>query len=106
MGGFHRDYEIAHEKSPRTVRGTSLTADGTVSITSSQLYPTEPFRQSQTTPLIELLQDIDVYLEKVIELVANNRDKTNLKLETHAAVEQVVARKRERVSHHDSSGDA
>ena len=81
----HRDYEIAHEKSPRTTRGTSLTLDGKVSIIAAQLYPTEPFKQSQTKPLPELIEEVDSYLEMVTELVLNNRDKTNLKFETNAA---------------------
>jgi hypothetical protein len=81
----HRDYEIAHEKSPRTVRATSLTQDGKVSITSSQLYPSEPFRQSQTQPLTNFVADIDLYLETVINVVLKNREKTNLNLDSGSA---------------------
>lgn len=77
----HRDYEIAHEKSPRTTRCTFLTLDGKASIISSQFYPTEPFKQSQTKPLKELIGEIDLYLEMVITLIRNNTNKTNLNLE-------------------------
>jgi hypothetical protein len=84
----HRDYEIAHEKSPRTIRGTSMTWEGEVSIMSTQLYPTTSVKQAQTKPLTGLLGEINIYLDKIMEMILNNQDRTRLDLETRNGAEE------------------
>jgi hypothetical protein len=37
----YRDYEIAHEKSPRRMSGTVFDAEGRMRIVATSLYPTE-----------------------------------------------------------------
>ena len=76
----HRDYEIAHEKSPRTLHGTIFNAEGGTKIASIKLYPKERDQQVETKLLDDLLRELDGYIGKVIELVTTNRDKTNLEL--------------------------
>lgn len=78
----HRDYEIAHEKSPRTIRCTSLTPEGKVSLIHSQVYPTYPLKQTETRPLDELFEDIEKYLEAIVTFARMNREKTALRTET------------------------
>ena len=76
----YRDKEIAHEKSPRTIKGISLSDEGQVSIFSARLYPTDRDSQAQTNNLLDLLNDIDLYLGYVMELVLCNKDRTALEL--------------------------
>ena len=77
----HRDYEIAHEKSPRTMFATMYDGKGSTSIASTKLYPKESDRQAQTEDLHALLTKIDDYLTLVVEFIKTNQDKTRLKLE-------------------------
>lgn len=79
-----RDYEISHEKSPRTLRGTSYDAEGNTSLTLNVLYPTEKELadkkfQRQSKSLKELMKNLDKYLEIVISFVEENQDKSALK---------------------------
>ena len=75
-----RDKEIAHEKSPRTIRGISFNDKGQVGIFSTQLYPTDINKQTQTKYLTDLLCDIGLYLDQVMLLVRCNKNRTNLEL--------------------------
>lgn len=77
----HRDYQIAHEKSPRTLHGTAWDAAGQTKIISSRLYPKEGDQQVQTKLLDELLQGVDVYLEQIVRFIKNNADRTTLEIE-------------------------
>ena len=77
----HRDYEIAHEKSPRTMFATVYDGKGSTSIASTKLYPKESDQQAQTQDLHALLKKIDGYLTLVTEFIRTNQDKTRLKLE-------------------------
>jgi len=77
----HRDHEIAHEKSPRTMHGTIFNAEGGTKIASTKLYPTDREQQVETKLLSDLLTEIDHYIEMVIELITANKDKTDLELE-------------------------
>ncbi len=74
----HRDYEIAHEKSPKTVHGTAIYGNQ-IGITSFRVYPqSERDRTVQTEPPEELLKTIDKYLNLVMEFVKNNSDRSQL----------------------------
>jgi hypothetical protein len=84
-----RDKEIAHEKSPRTIRGISIDDKGQIAISSTRLYPTETNNEAQTKYLNELLNDINIYLDQVIRLVSANKDRTNLKLKDIENLERV-----------------
>ncbi len=77
----YRDYEIAHEKSPRRIRGTVFYGDGKTSIASSNLYPKEGDGQVDSKALEDLQLQIDSYIVHFIEFIKNNRGKTRLQLE-------------------------
>lgn len=74
-----RDYQISHEKSPRTIRGVSFSGAGQTSIFSTKLYPkvTEVQVQSETPGKLE--EDLHVYLREIISLIQTNRDASKLK---------------------------
>ncbi len=76
----YRDYEIAHEKSPRRMNMTLWDANGNVWIGASNIYPTEKDEQMQSKALHVLSKDIDTFLDEVIELVSSNRDNSRLEL--------------------------
>ena len=74
----HRDYEIAHEKSPKTVHGTAIYGNQ-IGITSFRVYPQSERDQTvQTKPPEELLNKIDQYLNLVMEFFKNNSDRSQL----------------------------
>lgn len=80
----HRDYQIAHEKSPGTIFGTLFDVEGKTKIFSSRFYPKESEKQVATQELDKLLRDLDEYLGEFIKCVTANRDKTKLKLAAKA----------------------
>jgi hypothetical protein len=80
-----RDYQIAHEKSPRTMRATIWGPDGHVRMASNKLYPKEKDQQVDTESLSELKLALEDHVRRVINFIEVNADKTNLKLEKPAA---------------------
>ena len=74
----HRDYQIAHEKSPKTVHGTVVSGDQTRMITFRGYPQSKNDRTVQTEPPEELLKKIDQYLNLVMEFVKNNSDRNQL----------------------------
>ena len=48
----HRDYEIAHEKSPRTLHATVFDTEGVTKIASTRFSPTARDQQVETKPLV------------------------------------------------------
>ena len=81
----YRDYAIAHEKSPRTMRATSLSSNGLVSIVHSKIFPNYPLQQVETKPLNELFNEVDEYLALIIAFAEGNRQKTNLQTKAVSA---------------------
>jgi hypothetical protein len=79
----HRDYEIAHEKSPRTMFATGFNDKGQTTIISTKLYPKDRDEQASTQELEKLLAKIDGYLTLVMEFIKTNQNKTRLKTESH-----------------------
>ena len=77
----YRDYEIAHEKSPRRMSGTMFDAEGNMKMTAMSLYPTEKDQQVESKVLHDLARDLDIYITQVIELIRTNGAKTKLKTE-------------------------
>jgi hypothetical protein len=75
----YRDYEIAHEKSPRRMSGTVFDEHGTMRISAISLYPTEKDQQIESKSLHELSADIDKYINGVIAVIRSNCSKTRLK---------------------------
>ena len=75
----HRDYQIQHEKSPRTMYGTSYNPEGETTIMQLRLNPTEKDRQINSAPLGNLLKEADGYLRLTVELVKTNADKSVVK---------------------------
>jgi hypothetical protein len=77
----YRDYEIAHEKSPRRMSGTMFDSEGNMKMTAMSLYPTEKDQQVESKVLHDLARDLDIYITQVIELIRTNGAKTRLKTE-------------------------
>lgn len=77
-----RDQQIAHHKSPRTIRGIYYNQEGTTRMVSSRLYPTErdEGKQAETRALHELTGDLDAYLMSIVDLMQSNADRTRLEL--------------------------
>ncbi len=76
----YRDYNIAHEKSPRTLRATALDAEGGTRMVLVRLFPTERDRQVESEPLENLLPQLDQYIQNLIDVLKVNQDKTNLEV--------------------------
>lgn len=74
-----RDYQISHEKSPRTIRGVSVSGTGQTSIFSTKLYPRETDVQVQSETPGKLEEDLRIYLKEIMSLVQTNRDMSKLK---------------------------
>jgi hypothetical protein len=75
-----RDSQIAHEKSPRTMRATSWGPDRHVKMVSTRLYPKEGDRQADTESLDDLRTALQHYTEEVVSFVESNAKKTRLQL--------------------------
>jgi hypothetical protein len=75
----YRDYEIAHEKSPRRLSGTVFDAEGRMQILGISLYPTDTDKQVESKVPHDLAKDLDAYIACVIELLETNRANTKLK---------------------------
>jgi len=73
-----RDYEIAHEKSPRRLSGTGFSSDGRTIMISNMLYPKPIDKQVSSRFLNDLLNEIEVYVGLLIELIKTNRKLTRL----------------------------
>jgi hypothetical protein len=76
-----RDYEIAHEKSPRRLNITGFSADGHTSLISSMLYPTEKDQQVSSKHLGDLGNEIEEYVQLLTVLLGTNRELTQLKVQ-------------------------
>ncbi len=79
----YRDKEITHEKSPRTIKGTAFSHITRESrLFSTKLYPKEDDKQVEGKSPEEIMNHINQYISEIIDYISNNRDKTNLTLET------------------------
>jgi hypothetical protein len=76
----YRDYEIAHEKSPRRMSGVSYDEQGRLRMMAIQFMPTERDQQVDSKFPHDLMSDLDLYLARVIDLVKSNENKTRLSL--------------------------
>ncbi len=76
----YRDYNIAHEKSPRTLRATGFHPDGRTRMVLVRLYPTGRDRQVESEAPEDLLPELDRYLRDLMDLLKANRAKTNLEV--------------------------
>ena len=80
----YRDYEITHEKSPRTMKATMFDMgaekDGT-RIINTKVYPTESDVQTQNKSLHELAEVLEVYIPAVLAWIGQSRDRCCLLLE-------------------------
>jgi len=76
-----RDQKISHEKSPRTMQGSTWGPNGHPRIMMTRIYPrdTDP-QQAESEPLDELRVAIDSYLEEVVAFIRSNESRTNLRL--------------------------
>lgn len=76
----YRDKEIAHEKSPRTIK-TTMFSYGAISktrIASTRIYPTEKDKQVENKEIDQTMNLIDKYIEQVIQYINTNETKTSL----------------------------
>jgi hypothetical protein len=77
----YRDYQIAHEKSPRTLRGTMWGPDRRLRMSNNRVYPKASDRQVDTESLEELKNSLEDYIRDLIVLIESNADKTALRLQ-------------------------
>ena len=70
-----RDQEIAHEKSPRTMRGLTWGPDGEASFISTRLYPKESDKQTNSESLNSLANALQEYVSKVVDFLEENSSK-------------------------------
>jgi len=75
-----RDYQIAHEKSPRTLRAMAFGGAGNVEMQISRLFPREGEVPINTEDLAVLSRRLDAYLISVIRFIHENRDKAHPQL--------------------------
>lgn len=78
----YRDKNVSHEKSPRTMKGTSYSLEtGKTKMFLNRIYPKDTEEQTESIPLDELFSLIDEYIDALIEFLNANLDKTSLKIE-------------------------
>jgi len=75
-----RDYQIAHHKCPRTMRGTIFGSTGEARISLNRIYPRPDDIQVETKTIKELEDFLSAYVNEVIDFFKKNKDKTNLQL--------------------------
>lgn len=76
-----RDHEIAHSKRLNRITATAVTRDGrrATMIATSTVVPQERLKpQASSIHVGELMSAVESYVASAIEIVKNNRDKTNL----------------------------
>lgn len=74
-----RDYQIAHEKSPRTIRGVCWSVRDETSIVLIKCNPRETDVRAQGKSLDKLEEDLQIYLREMMSLIRANRDKSKLR---------------------------
>jgi hypothetical protein len=85
----YRNKQITHFKNPRSFKGTVFWENGETGIQTDYLYPNERELSRQVTrskPISDLLQLMEQYLQKVIETVQQNREKTRFALKEERLV--------------------
>jgi hypothetical protein len=85
----YRDYEIAHEKSPRRLSGTVFDTEGRTRIAAMALYPTDKDQQVESKALHDLDKVLNRYREVVINFVKDNKAKTRLKIASEGTLPTV-----------------
>lgn len=78
----YRDKEIAHEKSPRTMKATMFShgARSTAWVANTKIYPTEKDKQVESKEIDEVMGLIDKYTSEVVKYIRENKEKTNLEV--------------------------
>jgi hypothetical protein len=76
----YRDYEIAHEKSPRRMSGVTYDEQGRLRMMAIRFMPTDRDQQVDSNFLDDLMSDLDLYLAQVADLVKSNENRTRLSL--------------------------
>ena len=74
-----RDQEVAHEKSPRTMRGLTWGPNGEVSFVSTRLFPKQSDKQTNSKSLNSLANALQEYISEVIEFLEENSSKARFK---------------------------
>lgn len=76
-----RDYQIQHirdYRQGRIARGTIFDGEGNTKLSLISVYPTEKDKQYDSRSLSELFEEINTYIDKVIQFIESNRIKTTL----------------------------
>jgi hypothetical protein len=73
-----RDYQIAHQKSPRITRGLLFSGTGEVSMVASNIYPKANEAQVQSRSIDLLEADLQIFLRETMTFLSSNRARTNL----------------------------
>jgi hypothetical protein len=75
-----RDYQISHDKSPRTIKGTSWSKNRGAQMFLSRMYPKETDPEHiQTEDLVELRNSLNSYIDSIVGFLKTNDDRTALK---------------------------
>lgn len=76
----YRDYQIAHEKSPRTVQGTIFdnVDPSKTRISTLKVNPKPSDQHFEHAPLGEIVESIDRYIELMLGWIAANGESSNL----------------------------
>lgn len=73
----YRDYNIAHEKSPRAQRASLVDAEGNGRMAAFRLFPKNGESQKDTEVVTVLLVDLDSYLQLLLRFMAANQNKAH-----------------------------
>jgi hypothetical protein len=76
----YRDKEISHELSLRKIKSTAWGASKAPIITNGIFYPRPGDTFAKTEELPKLMEDVNKYVQLIIELVESNRIKSRFKL--------------------------
>jgi hypothetical protein len=74
-----RDSQIAHEKSPRTMRGTMWGVTGELMLVNNRIYPKGSDKQAESESLSSLATALEAYLDHVITFIEVNRSMARFK---------------------------
>jgi hypothetical protein len=85
-----RDYQIAHSRSPRTIRATVWGADKQPRMAMTRLYPREKElegERKESENLEGLMEAINKHIDRLVALIIRNRSKSRYLRERSAGVE-------------------
>jgi hypothetical protein len=74
-----RDAQVAHEKSPRTLKGIAWDATGKTRFVSNRLYPVANDRQVESESLDSLAAALESYVDQIVAFLRTNQSNARFK---------------------------